>query len=770
MNKGTQTNYSFDHSLTKEEVQLIEQEEAILAEVLDALQKEQEKQFSDVGVNREAFLKLLQESGRSSETDLPSLLQELQIKRSLENRQRPAPLPSVEIPYFARLELKERDRVRTLLLGYSTFLSNHCNYPIIDWRNAPSAKLFYQFRQGDEFEQELPERVAEGIISARNILTISNGNLEQIQTPHCVLIKNQNNIWNKKDLVNKFFKGGEKTAIRGLSFGVGLTGARSPEVSALLDETQFALLSEDESKPLLILGGAGSGKTTIALHRLASLAFKNPSKFNENTMMVIVPDEGLARLSRNLLKIIGMKNISVSTFDQWVHKEGRKIIKGLPLRLCAETPAKVITMKRHPVMNIAIDSYLKVSAGELIDRLIELFPTATQTLRQIKESIPTFNQEQPMHNWLSEVKEQVVKTLKDSGKDKTKGIEEAFKNEQAKLFNIAKDRQILFSDHLILRNASSSHPDIKESHIEEVISHNREQASSLAGERFRDIDHDRKIGLDGKDISKEIHEIAGTIDVEDYPVLFEILLRKAGKIETPHGILAQYAHVVLDEAQELAPLELKVLGMALAKPASVSIAGDAAQQTDVTTSFDSWEHVLTLLGIKGVKSTHLTTNYRSPAPISTFAHQVLGPEAGPEPKTTKDGAPVLRANYHTYGETIIVLHDLLSGLIDAEPHASIAIITKDETSSQQIYQDLSAIPEVRLVENGNFTFTPGIDVTHVGDVKGLEFDYVVIPDADAHVYKDDAKSRRALHVACTRAVHQLLVISSSNPSPILPVC
>jgi DNA helicase-2/ATP-dependent DNA helicase PcrA len=250
--------------------------------------------------------------------------------------------------------------------------------------------------------------------------------------------------------------------------------------------------------------------------------------------------------------------------------------------------------------------------------------------------------------------------------------------------------------------------------------------------------------------------------------LFELLRRKFGKIETPSGSLHKYSHMVLDEAQDLAPIELGVLGMALSEPKSVSIAGDAAQQTDISTSFESWEHVLEMLGIHGVKPTHLTTNYRSPAPVSHFAHKILGAEAGPAPKSTKAGAPVLRADYHSYAEAIIVIHDILVGLIDAEPHASIAVIARDEKGANLIYQDLARIPEARLVEAGKFSFTPGIDVTHVADIKGLEFDYVVIPDANSHVYQIDAKSRRTLHVACTRAVHQLLVVSSNNPSPLLP--
>jgi len=80
---------------------------------------------------------------------------------------------------------------------------------------------------------------------------------------------------------------------------------------------------------------------------------------------------------------------------------------------------------------------------------------------------------------------------------------------------------------------------------------------------------------------------------------------------------------------------------------------------------------------------------------------------------------------------------------------------------------MSDLPQARLVLEGDFGFQPGIDVTHVASVKGLEFDYVIVPDASASTYPADDDARRALHVAVTRAAHQLWVASVGAPSPLL---
>ncbi|HEX4382520.1 MAG TPA: ATP-binding domain-containing protein, partial [Myxococcales bacterium] len=74
---------------------------------------------------------------------------------------------------------------------------------------------------------------------------------------------------------------------------------------------------------------------------------------------------------------------------------------------------------------------------------------------------------------------------------------------------------------------------------------------------------------------------------------------------------------------------------------------------------------------------------------------------------------------------------------------------------------------VRLALEGKFVFGPGVSVTCVPEVKGLEFDHVVLPDAARAQYADAAEARRALYVAATRASSQLLLAASGEPSPLI---
>jgi DNA helicase-2/ATP-dependent DNA helicase PcrA len=116
------------------------------------------------------------------------------------------------------------------------------------------------------------------------------------------------------------------------------------------------------------------------------------------------------------------------------------------------------------------------------------------------------------------------------------------------------------------------------------------------------------------------------------------------------------------------------------------------------------------------------------------------------------------------------LAEELKGLVRREPLANIALITPDPGLSRLYAEGLehAGSLEVRLVRDQEFAFAPGIDVVEADQVKGLEFDYVVVVEPSAAWYPDTAWHRRLLHVACTRAIHQLWLSCVGTPSPLLP--
>jgi DNA helicase-2/ATP-dependent DNA helicase PcrA len=136
-------------------------------------------------------------------------------------------------------------------------------------------------------------------------------------------------------------------------------------------------------------------------------------------------------------------------------------------------------------------------------------------------------------------------------------------------------------------------------------------------------------------------------------------------------------------------------------------------------------------------------------------------------RAAREGAPVAIDVFPDESHALLVIGSALGALIDREPRASIAVIAGDEDVARRVHGALEDLPRARLVLDGSFTFEPGLDVTHVDAVKGLEWDYVVIPDATARTYPDEREPRRRLHVAITRASHQAWIVSGGEPTAIV---
>lgn len=754
-------------TLSQDEQKFLLRQESILADVHAAIQAEGTKRRLDRFQIAERLKGLREEAARAKEADLPALFDQMNTQRALVDHDVDVTLPDVRAPYFAHMRLRENNKERDVLLGHCTFLQGPV--PIIDWRHAPVSRIFFNYRQGDEFEEELPGRVTRGTIVERNVLTIHNTKLAHIMTPRGAY-RHVDGQWVRDSQGSMpSLAGGGGQAVRGYSLGIGRGGALGPEVSALLDADQFALLQADSEEPLLILGGAGCGKTTVALHRLAALNYQNPARFAQRSMMVVVPEPGLVRLSRRLLDSLHLHQVAVTTFDQWVGEQARQLIHKLPQRLCDYTPSHAVTIKRHPAMRAGFKALVQKQADQLAHKLVHEFHLPIEsTLILHDESIPIMRRIDRLEQSLNRALPGTDSRWQQMRLDQ---VQEFLRKQKKRMTDVGNDRRELFSRPEILQaivNASGGQ--INDRMTTTLIKHTEGQFDINTAQRYAHIDSDRLETADGKSLLDDVeNELAGSIDQEDFTVLLDLLYYKTGERDSRYGKLATYTHMVIDEAQDLSPLELGVLGRAVRDGSSVTIAGDAAQQVDPATCFESWERVLDHLGMPRVAANHLTTTYRSTRPIAEFAHDLLGPYAPKTPPhAIKDGVAVMRSTLPTDGHVTILLTDTLTQLMLDEPQASVAVITKELDLAKRFYEALRDVPKIRFIHDGEFEFKPGIDVTTAQQVKGLEFDYVIIPDASAGFYRDTPEDRRILHVAATRAIHQLWVISMGKECSILP--
>src|SRR6185369_4453780 len=134
------------------------------------------------------------------------------------------------------------------------------------------------------------------------------------------------------------------------------------------------------------------------------------------------------------------------------------------------------------------------------------------------------------------------------------------------------------------------------------------------------------------------------------------------------------------------------------------------------------------------------------------------------------GAPVELFSFGHSGDALAFLAEALRELIQGEPSASVAVVSRYPEQADVYYEGLKRgeVPYLRRIADQDFPFKPGVDVTDIRQVKGLEFDYVVLVEVNDAAFPREDDARHLLHIGATRAAHQLWVLVTGRPSPILP--
>jgi hypothetical protein len=478
-----------------------------------------------------------------------------------------------------------------------------------------------------------------------------------------------------------------------------------------LDPAQRRVVDLPAGRSVLVLGEAGHGKTTVALHRLARLArAANGERFR---VAVLVPSLGLERLIDPLLSSLRLE-VDVRVFERWALEQMRRAFPGLARRVSETASASVIRFKRDPALRLALAAIAERRPGRIDD-----------------ERRP----------------ERKTTALVSRG-----------------------DLQHLFGDRaLISKVVASSRDPIGRHGVAELLEHTRIQFSRPTEREYAHVDRKRLRTLDGRPIDAGTPlEDAGSIDAEDCAVVFEIERLRAERRHQAPTAPQSFDCIVLDEAQEFAPIELSLIGRSLAPGGTLIVAGDADQQTDPAAFFGGWEHTMTALGLDDYERVTLGVNYRCPPKVVRVAKRLVSSTdvGAPEPALADaNEAPFLE--FLNEAHLGLWLVGELREIQRRDRRASVAVICRGPATAKRLTRLLRHALDARLVLDGAFAYESGVNVTSVEHVKGLEFDYVIAPDASKTNYPNQPASRRALYVAVTRSRHELALGSVTERTPLL---
>ena len=333
-----------------------------------------------------ALIELRDALAEAKPEDQGSILEQMHRIEALSRQRGKGDSPPVDrkSPYFGHLRLDEGGRQRDVLVGARSFVEPGGGVQIVDWRNAPISRLFYRYEEGDAYEERLGDRLVEGEILARRTVAIVDAELRRVASPQGTFSRDiRSGQWREtatRQARLQIARDGSAAEIVGQApviprrdalppppaasrgkLGFDDTGSRGPDrhlpaIAALIDPRQFELITQPSSGLIAIQGSAGSGKTTIGLHRIAYLAFAEPRRFKPERMLVIVYQRALAAYVSRVLPSLDVEGVPVKTFAGWAEAARKAAMPpSMDVGLTEQTPPLVMRAKAHGAFLRIID-------------------------------------------------------------------------------------------------------------------------------------------------------------------------------------------------------------------------------------------------------------------------------------------------------------------------------------------------------------------------------------------------------------------------------
>ncbi|EMT54056.1 hypothetical protein I532_00580 [Brevibacillus borstelensis AK1] len=669
----------------------------------------------------------------------------------------------LEKPYFGRVDFlkDETYELDSVYIGKRGIVrSDTFDSIVVDWR-APIASLYYSGESKDAYFRSGRE-IVRGEVRLKRNFAIEDGKITGIYDGAL-----KETIHREVGHPDEFLQEGYIDEF--LAANLNQTNdSRLKDIVATIQSEQNDIIRADKDRPVVVQGVAGSGKTTIALHRLSYLIYNYQDSMMSKRFMVFAPNRLFLTYISEVLPELGVDDVQQATFLDWASKLVKSILpKGWrildphkPLQLFFEqgqsdaerrTVLHRLRFKGSLAFRDVLQQYLLFVAENRVaykklsfvyNRTKHVFTIPGETIRQLfAEQYAHLPYRRRMEAVRKHVKQDINKQLFAHLREKRIDLDKQALAKYEKMIDQLLDKYF------------SIFPEL------DVFSSYREMLTDTA--LLKELTKGEVNGEDIEDICRSSAEIfeAERIEPEDIAPLIYLRHLIEGLEQADH-----FDHSVVDEAQDLSALEIAVIGL-VTKRHSLTVVGDIAQGIHAYRGLQSWEELLE--GVfqqpRGVYYT-LAQSYRSTIEIMKCANEVLRKINLPETIMAK---PVLR-----HGEKPLLaswdgkelpVKNLVQLVNDyrQEGFQSIAIVAKTAGASKKAYKSLKAsIEGLKLLGSKDTQFPGGVVVMPAYLTKGLQFDVVILLNIEE--YLDNEWDTKLLYVAMTRPVHRLFMIHQED--------
>lgn len=664
-----------DHTLKKIDTALTKTREDVLR--LDQEYRDAKKYMADYRNEMDGHEKLQNEQ-LLNQTDRTGVFA-VEVREKLEKLK--------ESPYFARIDFVSdgEEEAETFYIGRFGFTYDNEKL-IFDWR-APISGMFYDFSLG-RAGFEAPVGWIEGELTRKRQFKIQNGVMEYA-------IESSTNVQDEilqRELAHT-------------------SDEKMKSIISTIQREQNVIIRNEKANTLIIQGVAGSGKTSIALHRIAFLLYRFKNQITAEDVTILSPNKVFADYISGVIPELGEEPICELSLQDVAGNALKEIIAFEPEKNPLENEDEAWAKRAKFKSNLAFVGLLDQYIDNISERVF---------------SAKDYNYEGHVvqASWINDrfnaykkipVKKRLVSVAGD--------VRELLRSMLGMWGEVPKANVILknLNKMLMIKDTFALYKDF-----------------------YQYIDEKDMYVLPEKK----------TLEWEDvFPFLY--LMAAFEGIEENRFV----KHLVIDEMQDYTPIQFAVLNMMY--PCQKTILGDFGQVLNPC-HLHSLDEIRSMY--KDAQFVALNKSYRSTYEIMDFAKKICNqPSLEMVERHGKQPKSIYCENIDS---EITAIADSIKRFEEGG-NASLGIVVKTEADAKRLYDLLSEDHQVHLISQDSTRFTNGVSITSIRMAKGLEFDEVIVPDADNRNFDSDY-DRNLLYIACTRAMHKLTLFYTGSPSPFLP--
>lgn len=648
-------------------------------------------------------------------------------------------------PYFARIDFKFDGEAsyEKVYIGLSSLMEEGSYEMIVyDWRS-PIASVFYRFGTGKAF-YEAPTGKITGEVNLKRQYEIHEGRLEYFFDA---------DIQIKDEFLRRLLSQNASSKMK--------------TIVETIQQDQDIIIRDMENDVMMVQGVAGSGKTSVALHRVAYLMYQGLSaKLTSNNILILSPNTLFEQYISNVLPELGEKNVNSAIFEDLL---GR-VLKQNPIQNKNQLLELLLIsndIKNRSILKASMDfkgsaqfvEILKRFVGDLPKRWIEfgdvyydgklIADRHSLKAKMLGSKIPHLGRR------LKELEHSILKIVHDRRKSRLNRLRSFVVNHTTHSFEVEEVARMLsiYESTALLREIR------RFTDLHCLSLYRRLFSSKSCFYRLAE-------GLELPDCIEDILDLtrerlsSETLAYDDALALCFLQLSTTDYMDEEYVDIRQ---VVIDEAQDYAPLHFEILNLLFPK-ARYTVLGDIHQTIGKQEDLSLYDRFSSILNRKHSALVTMDKSFRCTAEILEYSTKFLHRDFKINSFSRQGDPPAVHSAHSSEALDQLLLQEV--ALCKEKGCQSIGLICKSQRDAAALYERLKKQDDIGLIRAEGHADLRGVFVIPVYLSKGLEFDAVLICDTDREHF-GTPEDKNLLYIACTRALHRLSLFYTGEISPLL---